>query len=441
MNFDESVNYLYSLGNEVSAMKLGLENISKLLAALGNPQNDYLKVQIAGTNGKGSTCAFLDAICLSAKIKTGLYTSPHLVSITERIKICGAEISETDFARGATQVKKIGEKLVESGKLEFVPTFFEQITAIALVAFAEAQVELAILETGLGGRLDATTAANAEIAAITPIDFDHQDILGNTLPEIAAEKAAIIRPDTKIVVVAPQPKAAERTINGRCLELGVEPRRATTGIKVKKHDLDFAPPLLVANFKTEKNDYHDVVLGLNGRHQLTNAATAIGIAETLGEFGFKISNENVWIGLETARHKGRLEFYKNILFDGAHNAAGAKALREYLDEFVKQPITLVFGAMRDKDLRKIAEIIFPKAENIILTKPDNSRSSETAELLKFVPPNFNAGNVFQTENVAAALEKAAAISGEKNLICVTGSLYLIGEAQKILETRLNRHVG
>src|SRR5215204_205962 len=170
MNFQESAEYLLSLGNEVSTMKLGLENIRKLLAALGDRQNNYLKVQVAGTNGKGSVCAFLNSICLEAGIRDGKYTSPHLVSITERVQINGVDISENDFAKYATQVRETSERLVKSGKLESVPTFFEQVTAIALIAFADAGVELAILETGLGGKLDATTAANAQIAAITRID-------------------------------------------------------------------------------------------------------------------------------------------------------------------------------------------------------------------------------------------------------------------------------
>src|SRR3712207_2650273 len=193
MKFPESLEYLYGLGNEVSAMKLGLENIGKLLSALGNPENNYLKIQIAGTNGKGSTCAFLEAICLAAGIRVGLTTSPHLVSITERVKINGAEISEKDFARHAARVREISEKLVASGELETVPTFFEQVTAIAVSAFGEAKIDLAILETGLGGRFDSVTATRAEIAAITQIDYDHQKILGDTLKEIASEKAAIIR--------------------------------------------------------------------------------------------------------------------------------------------------------------------------------------------------------------------------------------------------------
>src|SRR6188472_1004408 len=171
MNYRESCEYLLSLGNEVTAMKLGLESMKRLLSELGDPQNNYLKVQVAGTNGKGSVCAFLNSICLATGIKTGTYTSPHLVSMTERVKINGDDIGEDDFARLATRVRSVSEELVAAGSLENVPTYFEQVTAIGLLAFAEAKVELAILETGLGGRLDATTAANAEIAGITRIDL------------------------------------------------------------------------------------------------------------------------------------------------------------------------------------------------------------------------------------------------------------------------------
>jgi dihydrofolate synthase/folylpolyglutamate synthase len=434
VNFAESLSYLLSLGNEVLAMKLGLDSTEKLLAALGNPQNNFLKVQIAGTNGKGSTCAFLEAICRQAEIKVGLTTSPHLVSITERIRINGAEISEKDFAQQATRVRETSEKLVETGELETVPTFFEQVTAIAVAAFAEAKIDLAILETGLGGRFDSVTATGAEIAAITPIDYDHQKILGDTLAQIAAEKAAIIRENTQKVIVAAQKKEAEKVILGRCREIGVEPIRATADFVIKK-DTSILP-LLVATFKTAKGSYPNVLPSLAGRHQFGNAATAIAIAETLRDFKFDISTDSIILGLETAEHRGRLEYFHGILFDGAHNAAGARALAEYLDEFVRQPLTLVFGAMRDKDLTEIAQLLFPRAARLILTKPDNPRSMETKELINLLPANFEVGKVFQAETAAEALKIAREVSSN-NLICVTGSLYLVGEAQKILKSEFD----
>ncbi len=432
MNFQESAAYLYGLGNEVLAMKLGLENISKLLAALGSPQNNFLKIQVAGTNGKGSTCAFLDSICVSAGIKTGLYTSPHLVSITERIKIGGQEISEKDFARHAIKIRKVSEKLVETGELETVPTFFEQVTAIALSVFAEAKIELAILETGLGGRFDATTAARAEIVAITPIDYDHQEFLGETLAEIAAEKAAIIRENTR-VFVSPQKREAENVIYGKCREVGVEPVWTIPNVSLIEN---LGGGLLYLSFKTKKTNYK-VDLRMPGKHQWTNAALAIYIAENLRDFNFKIPKDSIEIGLEVTEHKGRLEFWNSLnapsmLFDGAHNVAGAKALREYLDEFIKQPITMIFGAMRDKNLTEIGRIIFPKAETLIFTKPDNPRSLEISELLNFVPADYE-NKVFETQTVAESIEKAREISTLNNLILVTGSLYLVGEAQKILK--------
>lgn len=433
MNFDESVKYLYGLGNEVLAMKLGLENIGRLLNALGNPQNEYLKVQIAGTNGKGSTCAFLEAICVSAEISVGMTTSPHLVSIAERIRINGEEISEEDFARHATRIREISEKLVETGELETVPTYFEQVTAIALNVFAEAKIELAILETGLGGRFDATTAANAEIVAITPIDYDHQRILGETLAEIAAEKAAIIRQETK-TIIASQKKEAEKIIFGKCREVGVEPICVSGDFFIKKYGFVNNQPTIAINFSTENDIYHDIILGLAGKHQISNAMAAVSVAESLREFGFQIEKENIWKGLEKARHKGRLEFYQKYLFDGAHNVSGAKALREFLDEFIKQPMTMIFGTMRDKDLTEIAEILFPKAAKLILTKPDNLRSMETSEMLEFLPKNFDTEKVYQSKTVREALKIADEISDQSDLILVTGSLYLIGEAQKNLKS-------
>ncbi|HEY2847511.1 MAG TPA: Mur ligase family protein, partial [Pyrinomonadaceae bacterium] len=280
MNFREAEEYLFSLGNEVSAMKLGLESIRTLLTALGEPQNNYLKVQVAGTNGKGSVCAFLDSICRTADIKVGLYTSPHLVSITERIRINGDDIGDSDFARLATLVRDTSEQLVAAGDLPSISTFFEQVTAIALLAFAEAKVEIAILETGLGGRLDATTAASAEICAITRIDIDHQQYLGETIEEIAAEKAAIIHVGSRVVIGAQRPEAMKVLID-RCREVGLEP---------------VIPGALT-----------DTELGLKGKHQLENAAIATGLACHLAPLR-PISDDDILEGLVNARHRGRLEY-------------------------------------------------------------------------------------------------------------------------------------
>jgi dihydrofolate synthase/folylpolyglutamate synthase len=434
MQFDEAVNYLLSLGHETLAMKLGLANVTRLLAALDKPQQPYPAVQIAGTNGKGSTATMLAAVCRAAGIRTGLYTSPHLVSITERINIDGAEIAPAEFARHATQVRAAAEQLhSETGAR---PTFFEQVTAIALLAFRAARVQLAILETGLGGRLDATTAVHAATVAITPIALDHQAYLGDTLTEIAAEKAAIIRPDTS-VVVAPQPAEARTVVIARCRECGVTPAWATEHITV----ID-APPdgRLRATFETPQDVYADVALALRGRHQLTNAAVAIALAEQLRASGFSLPRAAIIEGLQTAAHPGRLELWPGappVLFDGAHNPAGAAALRAYIDEFIRAPITLVFGAMGDKELDRIAATLFPIAQQLILTRPTNMRAAALDVLAQLAHQHARASAFELVESPVAALKRAREITPPDGLICVTGSLYLIGEVQASLRGSTN----
>ena len=222
MDFSQAVKYLLGLGHETLTIKLGLRNTELLFQSLHNPERSFPAVQIAGTNGKGSVATMLDSICRAAGIKCGLYTSPHLVSITERIKIAGAEITTDEFAACATTVREVSEQLLRDKQLEALPTFFEQVTAIALLAFRNAGIELAILETGLGGRLDSTTAANAKLVAITPIAMDHEEYLGHTLESIAAEKAAIIRPCVSAVIGIQPPEAFEVLIR-RCEETGVVP--------------------------------------------------------------------------------------------------------------------------------------------------------------------------------------------------------------------------
>jgi dihydrofolate synthase / folylpolyglutamate synthase len=407
VNFSEAQSYLLSLGNEVSAMKLGLDNIRKLLAALGNPQNNYLKVQVAGTNGKGSVCAFLNSICIAAGVKTGMYTSPHLISITERVQIDGEPIGEDAFARIATRVRDVSERLAAGNEIDGVPTFFEQVTAVALIAFAEAEVELAILETGLGGRLDATTAANAEIAAITRIDLDHQQYLGETIEEIAAEKAAIIHRGSQVVVGKQMP-AAMKIILDRCRQMGVHANSAHLASIPER-----------------------VRLGIPGRHQIENAQVAIVLATMLGK-NFKITNKEIARGLENTRHPGRLELTGRFLFDGAHNPSGAMALEEFLAEHVQQPITMIFGSMNDKKVLDMVRTLFPKVDNLILTRVNNSRAIPPSDIAKLLPEKVDRERVCLTESVGEAIAKAREAAGESGIILVTGSLYLVGEVKRLL---------
>ncbi|HEV2762667.1 MAG TPA: Mur ligase family protein, partial [Pyrinomonadaceae bacterium] len=303
MRFEEARRYLLGLGHETLAMKLGLESVRALLDALGRPERRFFSVQIAGTNGKGSTAAMLHASACAAGLRAGLYTSPHLVNITERIRTNEGEISETRFAEVVTRVRDAaGQLRQESGAL---PTFFEQVTAAALLFFAEERVELAVLETGLGGRLDATTAADARVVGLTPVALDHQEHLGPTLELIAAEKAAVVRRGiTEAVCVTPQAPEAEAVIRRACAEAGLEPRVSACDTRVEG---TCEGGRLRATFRTRRETYEGVCLSLRGRHQLTNAALAVELAETLRDFGFPFGRERVRAGLERAEHAGRLE--------------------------------------------------------------------------------------------------------------------------------------
>lgn len=433
MDFAAASEYLLSLGNEVSAMKLGLENIRTLLAAFGNPQNNYLKVQVAGTNGKGSVCAFLDSICVHSGIKTGLYTSPHLISITERIQVNGSDISEADFARHATHVRETVENLLARGELAYRPTFFEQVTAIALVAFAEAKVELSILETGLGGRLDATTAANAEIAAITRIDLDHQEYLGETIEDIAAEKAAIIRKDSIVCVGKQLPEAFE-VIADRCSDLGVIP---TTLNYARWEPNSPGVDFIMSGFTAE-----EVFVSLAGEHQYENAALAILVAKQLKTI-FPISDMNIIYGLERARHPGRLEWMDQgnirILLDGAHNQCGAHALARYMTKWhPKAGIVLVYGSMKGKDYDSILETLIPLVNDIILTESGNSRSVSASQIADVGTLVLIKDQVFVIADVRQALDAAVQLAEtypatRQAFVLVTGSLYLVGEVKKLLD--------
>jgi len=427
VNFDESVSYLFGLGHETLAIKLGLENVGRLLELLGRPEQAFPSVQIAGTNGKGSVAAMLDSVCRASGLRTGLYTSPHLVSVTERVRLSGREISREEFARHATLVRAASEEV--SRRAGALPTFFEQVTAVALSAFREARVDLAILETGLGGRLDATTAARAATVAVTPVAFDHQEYLGATLREIAGEKAAVIRPGVR-AVVAPQEPEAARVIEARCRECGVEPRPVEDGFEVEG---ECGAGRLLARVRTSARDYGPVCLALRGRHQLVNAAVAVALAETLAGGGFPITPEAVVSGLERAEHPGRLELDEDadppVLFDGAHNPAGARALRAYLDEFVRRPVTLVFGAMRDKALAEMGSALFPAAEHLVLTSPRNPRAASPEELVRAVPAPPTSSTISLAPASADAFALARAHTPPGGLVCVTGSLYLVGEVK------------
>ena len=430
MNFTESLRYLYSLGHEVLAAKFGLESIGLLLDKLGRPERSFKSVIVAGTNGKGSVSAMIDSIARAAGHRSALLTSPHLISIQERMRFCGREISEADFAKLASRVREASEELVSAGRLEAPPTFFEQVTAIALIYFEECGAELAVLEVGLGGRLDATNAINRIVSVITSIDFDHQNVLGHTIEEIAGEKGAIIVPGARAVIGRQQHEAAFEVLMRRCLETGVLPLFANQPTAMEPADFG----RVTFNYESSHSNYSRIMVGLSGRHQACNAAAAIEAAELLNESGFGISREAMVKGLREVSWPGRLELIEDrpaVLLDGAHNPAGARALRAYLDEFWHGAVTLVFGAMSDKDIDRMAGELFGVARTIVLTRVRDARAADNARLGRAA---LNASrNVIFAETVKQALSWARSVTPADGLVCVAGSLHLVGEVKRLIE--------
>jgi dihydrofolate synthase/folylpolyglutamate synthase len=449
MNFQESLDYLYARGHELETMNLGLARMQALTAAAGHPERTYPAVLIAGTNGKGSTAAMTFAIARAAGLRAGLYTSPDLVKITERIRITDRhitrDITEEEFALHATQVRALGERLIAAGKLSSVPSLFEQVTMIAYLFFAFQQIELAVLEVGLGGRLDATNVCEPLVTAITPIDLDHQRHLGNTLAAIAGEKAGIIRPGVP-VVVAPQHPEAEAVIRARAnvvlaplISVDEEIQAATVFGYTASHDVTRLPELGLHRLRYDHSGgAYDVQLGLRGQYQVTNALTVIHVAETLCARKLPITHAAIEQGLRECRWPGRLELMQwptgrvPLLLDGAHNPAGARVLRDFLTEFcTRLPLTMIFGAMSDKPFGEMEEILLPVAEQVIVAHVNHPRATQAAEL---VASAARYGiNALPADSVANAIELAQQITPHNGLICVCGSLYLVGEVKQLIE--------
>jgi dihydrofolate synthase/folylpolyglutamate synthase len=436
MLFDEALAYLLSLGHETLNIKLGLKNTEVLLEALGNPHKDFPVVQIVGTNGKGSIAMMLESICRAAGVRVGLFNSPHLGSIAERIRVNGEQVSDADFAQFLGVVKEVAAELLRQRRLDSLPSVFEHVTVTALLTFRAARVDLAILEAGLGGCRDSTSAAEAQIVALTPIALDHEEYLGQSVADIAAEKAAIIQPGVT-AIVAPQSEAARAVILRQCHRSQVVPKLITPA--AENVVSPSADGHISFSLETERGNYDVLRLGLRGRHQFANAATAIALAETLGERGFAISPDAIVSGLESATHPGRLEVWAGepqMLFDGAHNPAAARALREYLDEFVAAPITMIFAAMRDKALNEMTAILFPAALELILTQIENPRAA-SIELMQSILPQSLDSRIHCASSVADALRIATEVTPPDGLVCVTGSLYLIGEVQQSVREGLD----
>jgi len=449
MSYENAVASMFALGHELASTpshKFDLEHMRVLLRAMGHPERTYPSVLIAGTNGKGSTAATLASILRSSGLKTGLYTSPHLRRINERIRVNGEQISDDHFAGLHGEVDKVAEQLVERGDLPWHPSFFEMMTAIAFAYFSRERVDVAVLEVGMGGRLDATNVVDPLVSVISDISLDHQKYLGNSVGEIAREKAGIIRRGG-VVVTLPQQPAANDVIGNAILDL------EATGVSAVPYVPPVSPgsaPYQVANGEKNRSRsrYPLEVMGkrilvetpLVGRHQLRNVALAIAAAEQVGKKGLPgITSESVERGIRETEWPGRFqvvsrEGWPEIVLDVAHNPAGAWALRSALSErYDDRPLIFVFGAMRDKAISEMAEILFPLALRVIATRPGNPRSASPEEIQQAAG---RTGTEIETVGeIEAALARAREVAGPGAVIVLTGSIYLVGEAMAVLGLR------
>ena len=420
MNYPDSVHFLYALGNEIKTAKFGLERIGSVLDALGRPQDRCRFVHVAGTNGKGSTCAMIESGLRAAGHRTGLFTSPHLAEPTERIRINGEPVSAEQFSNAFDRVHERVEKLAEAGAIDWHTTYFETVTAMAFLIFLDERVDRVVLEVGLGGRLDATNVVTPELAVITPIDFDHEAYLGKSLDSIATEKAGILKYNVPAVFSRQRSEAAI-VIDARAAELSAPVTRAEV---FRIEDLELSAR--GSTFRLRGEGDLRITCNLAGEHQVDNAATAAIALASLG-----IPADAIERGIAAAQWPGRLERVSEspeIILDGAHNPAGARALASYIDRFYSaRRIRLIYGAMRDKAVEEIGGILFPRAAQVIVTAPKQARALSPESIPEIAPhPNMR---------VAATLEDALALAGDagpNEVIFITGSLFLVAEARAMI---------
>jgi dihydrofolate synthase/folylpolyglutamate synthase len=425
---DDPIDFLFSL--ERLGMKFGLENIAKLCASLGHPERAFRSILVAGTNGKGSVTAMAETALRIAGLRVARYTSPHLVRLEERFVIQGGEVSRDALRAAAGRVRDAVVRLIDDGGLEGAPTFFECTTASAFELFREAGVDIAVLEVGLGGRLDATNVVTPLVAAITSIDFDHQQQLGSSIASIAGEKAGIIKPGVPLVC-GPLTADAERIIRETCDAKGSRMVRAEDSVQVTPRgdgavDVHMGGRMLSG-----------VTLALAGAHQRQNAAVAVSVIEELSQLGVHTPDAAIRESLETVRWPGRIERFHSggieVILDAAHNPAGAAALASYLSDAGWRDATLVLGVMRDKDVRGMLEALLPPLPVwglVVCTTAPGPRALPAAELAA-VAANVAGGRV-PVEIVTdpeAALDRARRRGRQA---VAAGSIFLIGPLRDIL---------
>lgn len=421
MNHPGRVQYLYALGNEVKSIKLGLDRMRSMVAALDHPERAGRIVHVAGTNGKGSTCAMIERGLRNKGLSTGLYTSPHFLDPTERIQLNGKPITELQFSTVFDEMHNVAEALIKRGSLDMHPTYFESLTLMAFLVFRQARVNTVVLETGLGGRLDATNVVTPALSVITAIDFDHMQWLGDSIELIAGEKAGIIKPGVPVVVAHQRPEA--RIPIDRAALAAAAPLDDLDQWKMHVDSMD----AYGGTYSLERGDTElEVYCPLAGEHQLRNSATAAVALHHLS-----LTPREIFDGIGQAQWPGRLERVSqqpDVILDGAHNAGGATALAAYIRHFHQgRKVWMIFGVMADKQVGEIAQILFPLATHLILTAPDQARALAATEIAKL--PAAEQGRV--VPNLTEALQVIhQAAPGD--VVFITGSLYLVGEARPIL---------
>jgi dihydrofolate synthase/folylpolyglutamate synthase len=441
MNYEAAVRYLLSLGRELAAptqaaaAKFDLENITVLAERLGRPDCAYPSVHIAGTNGKGSTAAFLESILRHSGFRTGLNTSPHLEKINERLRINGEEISDDAFAETFTRIHVLIEELLAAGKLRAHPTYFECVTAMAFEYFARERVDFGVFEVGLGGRLDATNIISPAVSVITRIDFDHESFLGHSLREIAAEKAGILKPGVPVVLAEQRPEARE-VILARAEQLGCSVIETTQAFCIDRESMQNGSARARVT-ETASATSFEIAPSLPGHFQLQNALAAVAAARLLNARGIRISDDAIVQGVASAVWPGRLEKLQSrpdVYLDGAHNPSAARELAIFLHQnFAGRKIWLLYAALRDKAVDEVAGLLFPLAAEVIFTEPRTSRAVSARQLAEIA--GHHAVRFSLIPDAERALDHALANAAPDDAIFITGSLYLVGQLRHYWKSR------
>ena len=441
MDYPSAVRYLLSLGRELAAptqaaaTKFNLENITVLLERLGRPDRAYPSVHIAGTNGKGSTAAFIESILRDAGFRTGLNTSPHLERINERIRINGKEIGDALFAEIFTRIHRVIEELLAEGKLRGHPTYFECVTALAFEVFARQRVEFGVIEVGLGGRLDATNVIRPVVSVITRTDFDHENFLGHSLREIAWEKAGILKHGVP-VVSAPQLAEVQQVLRARAKDLHSPLMETGEAFRIEQESSEGGCARAQVTAVSTGIRF-SLAPELPGRFQLQNALNAVAVARVLQSGNFRISNENIEHGIAATTWPGRLEKLHSrpdVYLDGAHNPGAARELAHFLQEnFAGRRIILIYGAMRDKAVDEVTGALFPHAAEVMFTQANSPRAVSAVQLAHMA--GHHAAHSTVMPDAEAALDAALAKAQPEDAIFITGSLYLVGQLRHAWKNR------